>query len=394
MTAVYAVDACRTPLGKVKGLLAGIRPDELTAAVLCALVRRNPSLDPERIDDVYWGAANQAGEDNRNAARMGVLLAGLPVAVPGATVNRLCASGLEAISTAARAIAAGEADICIAGGAESMTRAPFVLPRPESGYPRTMELTDTRLGWRLVNPRMAALYPPTSLGETAENVAVRYGVTRQRQDEFAVTSHRRAAAAQQDGRFDDEIVPLAVGDGAAIADEAVNAALTIEDLAGRKPVFRPDGTVTGGNSSPLSDGAAGMLLASEHGLTVLGAQPMARYLGTAAAGVHPDYMGIGPVPATRKLLARVGWSEQDLDVVEVNEAFAAQAIVVLDTLKLDPQRVNVNGGAIALGHPLGCSGARLAGTLVHELRRRGGGRGLASLCIGVGQGLSMAWEAV
>lgn len=393
MTAVYAVDACRTPLGKVKGQLAGIRPDELTAAVLGALVRRNPSLDPERIDDVYWGAANQAGEDNRNVARMGVLLAGLPVAVPGATVNRLCASGLEAISTAARAIAAGEADICIAGGAESMTRAPFVLPRPESGYPRTMELSDTRLGWRLVNPRMAALYPPISLGETAENVAARYGVTRQRQDEFAVTSHHRAAAAQQCGRFGDEIVPLAVGDGAAVGDEAVNAALTIEELAGRTPAFRPDGTVTGGNSSPLSDGAAGMLLASERGLAVLGSQPMARYLGTAAAGVHPDYMGVGPVPATRKLLARVGWSEQDLDVVEVNEAFAAQSIAVLDTLKLDPQRVNVNGGAIALGHPLGCSGARLAGTLVHELRRRGGGRGLASLCIGVGQGLSMAWEA-
>jgi len=394
MNAVYAVDACRTALGKAKGSLACVRPDDLTAVVLRALLRRTPSLDPARIDDVYWGAANQAGEDNRNVARMGVLLAGLPWEVPGATVNRLCASGLEAVASAARAIAGGEADLCIAGAAESMTRAPFVLPRPESGYPRAMELADTRLGWRLVNPLMTEAYPPISLGETAENVADRYGIGRERQDAFAVSSHRRAASAQQSCRFADEIVPVPLGEVEITRDEGPDGSITLDALARRKPAFRHEGTVTGGNSSSLSDGAAGLLLASERGLAALEAEPMARYVGTAAAGVHPDYMGIGPVPATRKLLARIGWSVEVLDVVELNEAFAAQSLAVSDELKLDPERVNVNGGAIALGHPLGCSGARLAGTLAHELRRGGGRRGLVSLCVGAGQGLSMAWEAV
>ena len=393
MSAVFAVDACRTPVGKIKGALAGVRPDHLTADVISALLARNPWLDPAGIDDVYWGAANQAGEDNRNVARMGVLLAGLPVEVPGATVNRLCGSGMEAIACAARAIAAGEADICIAGGTESMTRAPFVLPRAAERFPREAGVADTRLGWRLVSPRMAELYPPVSLGETAENVAAKYGVSRARQDELALRSHHRAAAAADAGRFGQEIVPVQAPGGTVTADEGINGALTAADLAARRPAFRPDGTVTGGNSSPLNDGAAGLLLLSQRALTTTGAQPLARYEGTASAGVHPDYMGIGPVPAMRKVLGRTGWQLGDLALVELNEAFAAQAAAVADQLKLDENLVNVNGGAIAIGHPLGCSGARITTTLLHELRRRGGGRGAASMCIGVGQGIATLWEA-
>jgi acetyl-CoA acyltransferase len=342
---------------------------------------------------VYWGAANQAGEDNRNVARMGVLLAGLPVEVPGATVNRLCGSGMEAIASAARAIAAGELDICIAGGTESMTRAPFVLPRADSPFPRDAGLADTRLGWRLVSPRMAELYPPISLGETAENVADRYGVDRARQDEFALASHRKAAAAASAGRFAAEIVPVTTAAGEVSADEGIKPGLTLEELAAKRPAFRKNGTVTGGNSSPLNDGAAGLLLMSEQAAAAAGAQPLARYVGTAAAGVHPDYMGIGPVPAMTKVLARNGWAIDDLDLAEVNEAFAAQAVAVLDELKLDPTRVNVNGGAIAIGHPLGCSGARITATLLHERQRRGAARAAASMCIGVGQGIATLWEA-
>jgi acetyl-CoA acyltransferase len=389
MPAVFAVDACRTPIGKIKGALAGVRPDHLTAEVLQALLRRNDWLDPASVDDVYWGAANQAGEDNRNVARMGVLLAGMPVEVPGATVNRLCGSGMEAIASAARAIAAGELDICIAGGTESMTRAPFVLPRADSPFPREAGVADTRLGWRLVSPRMAELYPPVSLGETAENVADRYGVDRARQDEFALASHQKAAAAVAAGRFAGEIVPV----GEVTADEGIKASLTLEELAAKKTVFRKNGTVTGGNSSPLNDGAAGLLLMSEQTAAAAGVQPLARYVGTAAAGVHPDYMGIGPVPAMTKVLGRAGWVIDDLDLAEVNEAFAAQAVAVLDELKLDPARVNVNGGAIAIGHPLGCSGARITTTLLHERQRRGAGRVAATMCIGVGQGIATLWEA-
>jgi acetyl-CoA acyltransferase len=389
MPAVFAVDACRTPIGKIKGALAGVRPDHLTAEVLQALLRRNDWLDPASVDDVYWGAANQAGEDNRNVARMGVLLAGMPVEVPGATVNRLCGSGMEAIASAARAIAAGELDICIAGGTESMTRAPFVLPRADSPFPREAGVADTRLGWRLVSPRMAELYPPISLGETAENVADRYGVDRGRQDEFALASHQKAAAAVAAGRFAGEIVPV----GEVTADEGIKASLTLEELAARRPAFRKNGTVTGGNSSPLNDGAAGLLLMSEQTAAAAGVQPLARYVGTAAAGVHPDYMGIGPVPAMTKVLGRAGWVIDDLDLAEVNEAFAAQAVAVLDELKLDPARVNVNGGAIAIGHPLGCSGARITTTLLHERQRRGAGRVAATMCIGVGQGIATLWEA-
>jgi acetyl-CoA acyltransferase len=393
MTAVFAVDACRTPVGRIKGALATLRPDHLTADVLSALLRRNPWLDPAAIDDVYWGAANQAGEDNRNVARMGVLLAGLPVEVPGATVNRLCGSGMEAVAAAARLIAAGEADICLAGGTESMTRAPFVLPRAEGAFPRETGIADTRLGWRLVSPRMRELYPPISLGETAENVAARYRISRQRQDEFALRSHQRAALAQDQGAFRAEIIPVTTAAGEVTRDEGISPGLTMQELAARRPAFRAGGTVTAGNSSPLSDGAAGLLLMSGRAVASAGITPLARYVGTAAAGVHPDYMGIGPVPAMGKALARAGWQAGALDLAEVNEAFAAQAVAVIDELKLDPRRVNVNGGAIAIGHPLGCSGARITTTLLHELRRRGGGRAAAAMCIGVGQGIATLWEA-
>jgi acetyl-CoA acyltransferase len=393
MPAVFAVDACRTPVGKIKGALSGVRPDHLTAEVLKALVARCGWLDPATIDDVYWGAANQAGEDNRNVARMGVLLSGLPVEVPGATVNRLCGSGMEAISSAARAIAAGDLDICIAGGVESMTRAPFVLPRSAEAWARETGVADTRLGWRLVSPLMKEMYPPISLGETAENVADRYGVTRARQDEFALASHQRAAAAAQAGRFGAELVPVTAPQGEVTADEGINGRLTLDDLAGKRPAFRKDGTVTGGNSSPLNDGAAAVLIMSEAAVAAAGVEPLARYVGTAAAGVHPDYMGIGPVPAMTKVLARAGWQVDDLDLAEVNEAFAAQAVAVLDELKLDPAKVNVNGGAIAIGHPLGCSGARITTTLLHEGRRRGAARMAASMCIGVGQGIATLWAS-
>ena len=393
MSAVFAVDACRTPVGKIKGALAGVRPDHLTAEVMRALLARSPWLDPETIDDVYWGAANQAGEDNRNVARMGVLLAGLPVQVPGATVNRLCGSGMEAISSAARAIAAGDADICLAGGTESMTRAPFVLPRAAEPFPREAGLVDTRLGWRLVSPLMREMYPPIALGETAENVAERYDVDRDRQDRFALRSHQLAARAQDAGRLAEEIVPVAAPHGAVRADEGIKPGLTLADLTARPPAFREHGTVTGGNSSPLNDGAAGLLLMSERAVAAAGATPIARYRGTAAAGVHPDYMGIGPVPAMTKVLARAGWQVTDLDLLEVNEAFAAQALAVIDELKLDQDLVNVNGGAIAIGHPLGCSGARITTALLHELRRRGAAKAAATMCIGVGQGIASLWQA-
>ena len=388
MSSVFVVDACRTPIGKIKGALSGVRPDHLAADVIKALVARNQWLDVATIDDVYWGAANQAGEDNRNVARMAVLLAGLPVEVPGATVNRLCGSGMEAVSDAARMIAAGEADVCLAGGSESMTRAPFVLARTEDPFPRALDLADTRLGWRLVSDRMKTMYPPVSLGETAENVADRYGITRERQDEWALRSHRLAAAARDAGRFDAEIVPV----GEFAADEGIKGGITAGELAAKPPAFRSGGTVTGGNSSPLNDGAAALLLMSEQAVRSSGVVPLARYAGAAAAGVHPDYMGIGPVPAMRRVLGRAGWHLDDVDLLEVNEAFAAQSVAVVDELKLNPDLVNVNGGAIAIGHPLGCSGARIVTTLLHEMRRRDVTRGAATMCIGVGQGIATLWE--
>ena len=393
MSEVFVVDACRTPIGKVKGALAGVRPDHLAADVIKALLARNPGLDVAAIDDVYWGAANQAGEDNRNVARMAVLLAGLPVEVPGATVNRLCGSGMEAVGDAARAIAAGEADICLAGGSESMTRAPFVLARSADPFPRALDLADTRLGWRLVSPRMQEMYPPITLGETAENVADKYGITRERQDQWALRSHRLAADARDAGRFDAEIVPISTERAVVHQDEGINASLTAGELAAKKPAFRKGGTVTGGNSSPLNDGAAALLLMSAEAVHRSGVTPLARYVGSAAAGVHPDYMGIGPVPAMHKALGRAGWRLDEVDLIEVNEAFAAQSVAVVDELKADPALVNVNGGAIAIGHPLGCSGARIITTLLHEMRRRGASRGAATMCIGVGQGIASLWAA-
>jgi acetyl-CoA acyltransferase len=388
MRTAYIVDACRTPIGRIKGALAKRRPDDLTAEVIQALAARNPSLAVDEIDDVYWGGANQAGDDNRNVARMGVLLAGLPVSVPGATVNRLCGSGLEAVVSAARAIVSGEAEICLAGGTESMTRAPFVVPRSDQPFARDLQTFDTRLGWRMVNPRMEELYPPIPLGMTAERVAEEYGVSRERQDEFALRSHRNAVTARAAGRFSDELVLLAELDH----DESVRADITAEELAAMAPAFTAGGSVTGGNSSPLNDGASGLLLMSEAAVKRLGMEPLARYVGGAAAGVHPDVMGIGPIPSSRKVLDRVGWTTEDIDLVEINEAFAAQAVAVVDGLKLDPNQVNVNGGAVALGHPLGCSGARILTTLVHELRRADAERGLATMCIGVGQGISVLVE--
>ena len=390
---VVVVDACRTPIGRLRGRLADVRPDDLTAIIIQALLRRTPELSPDDIDDVFWGGANQAGEDNRNVARMGVLLSGLPVEIPGVTLNRLCGSGLQAVISAAHAIAAGEADTCLAGGVESMTRAPFVVPRATEAFQRKPEMHDTRLGWRMVNPLMEERYPPISLGETAEEVAARYGVSREAQDAHAARSHERALAAQRAGRFDAELVPVTLPDGEIVeADEAPRADSTPEQLGALRPAFRAGGSVTAGNSSPLNDGAAGLVLMSGERARALGIKPLGRIIASAAAGVHPDIMGIGPVPAVRKVLRRAAMTLDDVDLVEINEAFAAQTVASIDELGLDVDRVNVNGGAIALGHPLGCSGARIVTTLLHELRRRGGGRGLATLCIAVGQGLALLVE--
>ncbi|MFE4355921.1 acetyl-CoA C-acyltransferase [Kitasatospora xanthocidica] len=399
MRPVYFAAARRTPIGRLRGALATVRPDDLSATVLRALLADVPALDPARIDDVYWGAANQAGEDNRNAARMAVLLAGLPETVPGATVNRLCASGLEAVTLAARAIGSGEADVVLAGGCESMTRAPFVLPRPDEALPHRMETFDTRLGWRLTNPRMAELHGVLSMGETAEEVATRYGIGRERQDAFALRSHQRAGAAREDGHFDAELVPVERPDGVTVGrDEGIREDTSLAKLAGLKPVFRPGGTVTAGNASPMNDGAAGLLLVGEEALHDLGLRPLGRYVAGASAGVHPDVMGIGPVPATAKVLARAGWSLADLDTAELNEAFAAQALASADGIGFSPERaeevVNPSGGAIALGHPLGGSGARILTTLLHRMRRTGARRGLATMCVGVGQGTAVLVENV
>ncbi|AWW36624.1 MULTISPECIES: thiolase family protein [Streptomyces] len=393
MRPVHFAAARRTPIGKLRGALAGVRPDDLAAHVIRRLVADVPALAPDRIDDVYWGAANQAGEDNRNVARMAALLAGLPETVPGATVNRLCASGLEAVTTAARTIAAGDADVVLAGGSESMSRAPFVLPRPDEALPHRMETVDTRLGWRLVNPAMKDLHGLLSMGETAEEVAERYGITRERQDEFALRSHRRAALARKNGHFDDEILPVERPDGVVVdSDECVREDTSYEKLARLRPVFREGGTVTAGNASPMNDGAAGLLLVAEDVLEELGLESLGRYVAGASAGVHPDVMGIGPVPATRKALTRVGWSVDDIEEAEFNEAFAAQALACVDGLGIDADLVNPSGGAIALGHPLGCSGARILTTLLHRMRRTGASRGLATMCVGVGQGSALLVE--
>ncbi|MEV4432258.1 thiolase family protein [Streptomyces sp. NPDC049585] len=389
---VYIVDAVRTPVGKYGGALAGVRPDDLAAHVVRALVARAPQLDPARIDDVVLGNANGAGEENRNVARMAVLLAGLPVRVPGATVNRLCASGMEAVVQAYRAIALGDASVMIAGGVESMSRAPWVLPKPERGFPAGhQDLYSTTLGWRMTNPAMPPRWT-VSLGEGAELVADKHGITREEQDAFALASHRKAARAWQDGAFDAEVVPLP--EVTATRDESIRDTTSLEALAALKPAFRKDGgTVTAGNSSPLNDGAAALLLCDEEGLRTTGREPLARIRATAVTGIEPDLYGLGPVEAVRRALAKAGRGFADLTDVELNEAFAAQALGCLaEWPELDPRLVNPHGGAIALGHPLGCSGARLTGTLAHRLAAAGTGTGLAALCIGVGQGQALVLE--
>jgi 3-oxoadipyl-CoA thiolase len=372
----------RTPVGRYGGALAGERPDDLAALVVREAVER-AGVPADEIEDVYFGAANQAGEDNRNVARMAALLAGLPREVAGVTLNRLCASGLSAVVSACHAVKAGDGELFVAGGVESMSRAPFVTAKPEHAFPRGNQTTwDTTLGWRFPNPRMEEMFPLESMGETGENVAERFAVTREDQDAFALESQRRHAAAVEAGRFDDELVP--VGDLA--RDEHPRPDTSLEKLAALRPAFRQDGTVTAGNSSGINDGAAALVVASAEKAAELGVEPLGRFAASAVAGVDPRIMGIGPIPAVRKLLARAGVEPSELDLVELNEAFASQSLQVIGELGLDPERVNVNGGAIAIGHPLGMSGARLVVTLLHELRRRGGRYGLATLCVGVGQG--------
>ena len=391
------VDALRTPIGRYAGVLSTVRTDDLATRVVEEAVERN-DLPTDAIDDVVFGCTNAAGEDNRNVARMASLLAGLPVEVPGVTVNRLCASGLEAVRQAAHAIQANEGELLLAGGVESMSRSPFVMLKPERGFPRgNMELVDTTIGWRFINPRMEERYSTESMGETAENVAERYGVSREDQDAFALESHRRAVAATEAGRFDEEIVtvdaPQPKGPPVTIhSDEGPRPDTSLEKLAKLRPVFREGGTVTAGNSSQINDGAACLVVTTEEGARQLGREPLARVVSTGAAGVDPAYMGVGPVPASTKALERAGLSVDDLDLVELNEAFAAQVLASMRELGIPHEKLNVNGGAIALGHPLGQSGARLLGTLIWELRRRGGRFGLATMCIGVGQGLAMIVE--
>ena len=397
MAYAVIVDALRTPMGRYGGALAPVRPDDLGAHAIRTLVART-GVDPATIDDVFWGAANQAGEDCRNVGRMATLLAGLPTSVPGTTLNRLCGSGLQAINGAFHAIAAGVIDVAIAGGAESMTRAPFVILKPERAYDRAPEIHDSTLGNRMVNPHLAAMYPPLTLGETAEKVAEQFGVSREAQDRFAYDSQRKCKAAVDAGRFTDELVPITVEAGKKSyevgADEPPRPDTTLEALVRLKPAFKANGTVTAGNSSPLNDGAAALLVCSDAAAERNGWTPLARVVTSATFGVDPSVMGIGPIGATRKALERAKLTVRDLDLVELNEAFAAQAVACANELGIDPDIVNVNGGAIALGHPLGCSGARIATTLLHELRRRGGRYGLATMCIGMGQGIATLFERV
>ena len=395
MAEALILDAVRTPIGRYGGALSGARPDDLAARVVGAAVQRT-GLEPSEVDEVFMGATNQAGEDNRNVARMAVLLAGLPVEVPGVTVNRLCASGLEAVVQASRALKLGEGSLMLAGGVESMTRAPLVGLKPDRAFPRGgTNLVDTTIGWRFTNPNMT--HSTEGMGETGENVAERYGISRSDQDDFALESHRRALAAAEAGRFDDELVTVDVpqpkGDPVTVhADEGPRADTSAERLAGLKPIFREGGTVTAGNSSSINDGAACLVVGTEESAGRLGREPLARVVSSAPAGVDPSYMGIGPVPSSRKALERAGLTMDDIDLVEINEAFASQALASARELGVHHDRLNVNGGAIALGHPLGMSGARLVGTLAWELRRRGLRYGLATMCVGVGQGLAAVIE--
>ena len=398
MKEVFIVDAIRTAVGKYGGTLSSVRADDLLAHVIRTLVERNPSVDINAIEDVIAGDANQAGEDNRNVARMALLLAGLPVTVAGNTVNRLCASGLQAIMDAARQIRCGDAELVIAGGVESMTRAPFVMAKATSQFQRNTEVYDTTLGWRFINKKLAEAYYPFSMGETAENVAKQWKVSRQQQDEFALASQQKYFAALDAGKWKDEIIPVEVknekGEVVLFDKDEHPRQTSAEKLASLKPAFSKDGTVTAGNSSGINDGAAALLLASKDAVKKFGLKPMAQIISMAVAGVDPAVMGIGPVPATKKALQRADLKIDDLDVVELNEAFASQSLACIHDLDLDAKTVNVNGGSIAIGHPLGCSGARISTTLIHEMKRKGVGYGLATMCVGVGQGASVIYKLV
>jgi len=397
MNKVYVIDAVRTPIGKYGGALAAVRPDDLLAYVIRTLLLRNESIDPDAIEDVIAGDANQAGEDNRNVARMAALMAGLPVSVAGNTVNRLCASGLQAVMDASRAIMCGEGDLYIAGGVESMSRAPFVMAKPTSAYSRKLEMVDTTIGWRFPNKNLTDQYYPYSMGETAENVAERWKISRTAQDEFALESQLKYFAALSAEKWDDEIVAVEL-----VQDQLVSwvtkdehpRETSLEKLARLKPAFKKDGTVTAGNSAGLNDGAAAILLASEEAVKNYNLQPLARVVSMGVAGVDPAIMGLGPVPASQKAIYRAGLKIDDMDLIELNEAFASQSIACIHDLGLDLQKINVNGGAIALGHPLGCSGVRISTTLIHEMKRRGSKYGLATMCVGVGQGAAVVYEGI
>lgn len=397
MKGVYIIDAVRTPIGKYAGGLKDVRPDDLAAQAIKALILRNPNIDVDLIEDVVLGAANQAGEDNRNVARMALLLAGLPVTSGGITVNRLCASGLQAIMDSSRAILNNDGDLYVAGGVESMSRAPFVMGKAEAGFDRKQQFFDTTMGWRFVNDKLSQLYHPYSMGETAENVAKKWGISREAQDAFAFSSQQKYQHAHERGAFNDELVTVAVpqpkGDPVLFDKDEHPRLSSLEQLSKLKPAFIKEGSVTAGNSSGINDGASSLLLASEDYVKKNNLSPLARIAGMAVAGVDPAYMGIGPVPASRKALKRAGIQHKDLDLIELNEAFASQSLACMQDLDLDPALVNVNGGAIALGHPLGCSGARITTTLLHEMKKRTHARyGLATMCIGVGQGAAIVYE--
>ncbi|MDZ4795455.1 MAG: acetyl-CoA C-acyltransferase [Bacteroidota bacterium] len=397
MKQVYIIDVLRTPIGKYGGALSGIRPDDLLAHAIRSLLQRNPSVDVHSIEDVIAGAANQAGEDNRNVARMAALLAGLPVTVAGNTVNRLCASGLQAIMDAARQVMCGDAELIIAAGVESMTRAPFVMPKATAGFQRTAEVVDTTLGWRLVNKKLADMYYPYSMGETAENVAKQWNISREEQDAFAAASQEKYFAAKAADKWADEIAAIEVNEKGLISwivNDEYPRETSLEKLTSLKPAFIKDGTVTAGNSSGINDGAGAMLLASEEAVKKYDLAPMAKVLSMAVAGVDPSIMGIGPVPATQKALQRAGLTIKDIELTELNEAFASQSLACIKDLGLDSTKVNVNGGAIAIGHPLGCSGVRISATLLHEMKRRKAKYGLATMCVGVGQGAAIIYEGL
>lgn len=398
MKDVYVIDALRTPVGKYGGMLSSVRPDDLAALVLLELLKRNPDVNPSEIEEVIIGAANQAGEDNRDVARMALLLAGIPVHVAGVTVNRLCASGLQSVMDAFRAIRCGDGDLYLAGGVESMTRAPLVMAKADSAFSRKTEIFDTTIGWRFTNKKLADLYYPYSMGETAENVAAQWKITRAEQDEFALQSQTKYATAFDAGKFSDEMIPVNVynskGEITPVSKDENPRLSSLEKLAQLKPAFKKDGTVTAGNSSSINDGAAGLILASEDAVKRHKLKPMARIVSVAAAGVDPSIMGIGPVPASQKALQRAGIKATDLDLIELNEAFASQSIACIRELQLDTTKVNVNGGSIAIGHPLGCSGSRISATLLHEMKRRKARYGLATMCVGVGQGAAIIYEGL